>query len=103
MEEWAYFVQALANVKEGDGSLLDNVFVFGLTDQSFAKTHAIEGIPMFTAGRAGGRVKTGYHIDGGTSPGTRVGYTALRLMGVDVPSWGNQSNNTSKEIGEILV
>jgi hypothetical protein len=32
-----------------------------------------------------------------------VGYTALRLMGVDVPSWGNQSNNTSKEIGEILV
>ena len=39
----------------------------------------------------------------GASPGTRVGYTALRLMGVDVPSWGNQSNNTSKEIGEILV
>lgn len=103
MQEWAHFVQALANFKEGDGTLLDNVFVFALTDQSFAKTHAIEGIPMFTAGRAGGRVKTGLHIDGGGTPGTRVGYTAMQLMGVDAPSWGNQSNNTSKEIGEILV
>jgi hypothetical protein len=103
MEEWAYFVQAMANFKEGDGTLLDNVFVFALTDQSFAKTHAIEGIPMFTAGRAGGRVKTGMHLDGGGSPGTRVGYTAMRLMGIEADSWGNQSNNTSKEIGEILV
>ncbi len=103
MEEWAYFVQALANFKEGDGTLLDNSFIVALTDQSFAKTHAIEGIPMFTAGRAGGRVKTGLHIDGGGTPGTRVGYTAMRLMGIDAPSWGNQSNNTSKEIGEILV
>ena len=34
---------------------------------------------------------------------TRVGYTALRLMGVDKPSWGVNSNNTSQEIGEILA
>jgi hypothetical protein len=103
MEEWAYFVQAMANIKEGDGTLLDNSFVFALTDQSFAKMHAIEGIPMFTAGRAGGRLKTGLHIDGGGTPGTRVGYTAMRVMGLEAQSWGNQSNNTSKEIGEILV
>jgi hypothetical protein len=32
-----------------------------------------------------------------------MGYTALRVMGVEVPSWGSQSNNTSKEIGEILA
>ena len=103
MEEWAYFVQAMANIKEGDGTLLDNSFVFALTDQSFAKLHAIEGIPMFTAGRAGGRLKTGLHIDGGGTPGTRVGYTAMSVMGLEAQSWGSQSNNTSKEIGEILV
>jgi hypothetical protein len=103
MEEWAYYVQALASIKEGAGSMLDNVFVYATTDQSFAKIHAIEGIPMFTAGRAQGRVKTGLHLDGGGSQGTRLGYTALRLMGVDVPSWGDQSNHTSKEIGEILA
>lgn len=103
MEEWAYYVQALADFREGDGSLLDNSLIYATTDQSFAKIHGIEGIPMFSAGRAGGRVKTGLHIDGGGSPGCRLGYTAMRLMGVDVPSWGDKSNNTSDEIGEILA
>lgn len=103
MEEWAYYVQALADFREGDGSLLDNSLIYATTDQSFAKIHGIEGIPMFSAGRAGGRVKTGLHIDGGGSPGCRLGYTAMRLMGVDVPSWGDKSNNTSNEIGEILA
>ncbi|GIT20851.1 MAG: hypothetical protein CM1200mP40_05330 [Gammaproteobacteria bacterium] len=65
MDEWAYYVDALANFKEGDGSLLDNSFIYATTDQSFAKLHAIDGIPMFSAGTAGGRVKTGLHVDGG--------------------------------------
>jgi hypothetical protein len=103
MEEWAYFVDALSKIKEGDGSMLDHVLIYAHTDQSFAKTHSIEGIPMFTAGTAGRRIKTGLHIDGGGSPGTRLGYTAMRLMGLDVPAWGSMSNQTSKEIGEILV
>lgn len=103
MDEWVYFVEAMKKIKEGDGTMLDNVFVYATTDQSFAKVHSIEGIPMFTAGHAGGRVKTGLHIDGGRTPGTRLGYTALRVMGLDVPYWGDQSNRTSEEIGEILV
>ncbi len=103
MDEWLYYVQALAKFKEGDGTMLDNVFVYATTDQSFAKTHSIEGIPMFSAGRAQGRIKTGMHLSGGGTPGTRLGYTAMKLMGLDVASWGDQSNNTSKEIGEILA
>ena len=103
MQEWAWYVQALANVKEGAGCMLDHVLVYCTTDQSLAKTHSIDGIPMFTAGTAGGRIRTGLHIDGGGSAGTRLGYTAMRLMGMDVASWGTQSNSTSKEIGEILV
>jgi hypothetical protein len=103
MEEWAYYVGALEKVKEGAGTMLDNVLIYATTDQSFAKIHAIEGIPMFTAGRAGGRIKTGLHIDGGGSQGTRLGLTAMRLMGLDMAAWGDQSNNTSKEISEILV
>jgi len=103
MEEWAYYIQALANFREGDGSLLDNAFIYATTDQSFAKTHSIEGIPLFSAGTAGGRVKTGLHIDGAGTPGCRLGYTAQRLMGLDIESWGGKSNTTSSEIGEILA
>jgi Protein of unknown function (DUF1552) len=103
MQEWAYYVQALANLKEGAGSMLDNVLIYANTDQSFAKIHSIEGIPMFTAGTAGGRIKTGLHIDGGGSPGTRLGLTSMKLMGLELESWGEQSNRTSKVISEILV
>ncbi|MFT4862657.1 MAG: hypothetical protein ACI95C_001878 [Pseudohongiellaceae bacterium] len=103
MEEWAYYVQALASFKEGDGSLLDNSLIYATTDQSFAKIHGIEGIPMFTAGNAGGLVKTGLHLDGGGSAACRLGYTVQRLMGLDIESWGTKSNNTSSLVSEILA
>jgi len=102
-EEWVYFVEAFSKVKEGDGTLLDNMLIYASTDQSFAKIHSIEGLPMFSAGRAGGKIKTGLHLDGGGTPGTRLGYTMMKTLGVDIKSWGTQSNDTSKEIGEILV
>jgi hypothetical protein len=83
--------------------MLDNVLIYATTDQSFAKIHSIEGIPMFTAGNLRGRVKTGLHLDGGGSQGTRLGYTVQKLMGLDIAAWGEKSNNTSKEITEILT
>lgn len=102
-EQWAFFVDAFSKVKEGDGTLLDNTLIYASTDQSFAKIHSIEGLPMFTAGRGGGKFKTGMHIDGGGTPGARLGYTMMKSMGVELTSWGTQSNNTSKAISEILV
>lgn len=103
MKHWAKLVQALAMHKEGAGTVLDNTLVYAHSDVSWAKIHALEGIPMFTAGSAGGKLKTGLHIQGKEDPGTRLGYTALKVMGADVPSWGLKSNTTSKEIGEILA
>lgn len=103
LEEWAYFVEAFTKVKEGDGTLLDNMLVYASTDSGLARVHAIDNIPMFTAGRAGGKLKTGLHIDGAGSAATRVGYTSLKLMGVDVASWGTKSNSTSQPVGEVLA
>jgi hypothetical protein len=103
MIEWAYFVEAFTKFKEGDGHLIDNVLIYGTTDQALARIHSIENQPMFTAGRAGGKVKTGYHIKGDGTPGTRLGLTCMKVMGLDVDNWGQQSNGTSKEIGEMLV
>jgi hypothetical protein len=103
MEAWAYFVDAFSKVKEGDGTLLDNVLIYATTDHGYARVHSLDKMPMFTAGRAGGRLKTGLHIDLKGEAGTRLGYTALRAMGVNTPQWGTKSNQTSKEIGEILA
>ena len=103
MESWSYFVDAFTKIKEGDSTLLDNTLIYATTDHALARVHSLDGIPVFTAGRAGGKVKTGIHVDGAGTPAVRVGYTAMRVLDVDISSWGARSNNTSKEIGEILV
>ncbi|MBX7199332.1 MAG: DUF1552 domain-containing protein [Rhodospirillaceae bacterium] len=103
MESWGEFVSILASVKEGDGTLLDHSLVYAMSDISYAKIHSLDNIPMFTAGTAGGRIKTGLHLQGNGDPGTRLGYTLMKVLGLDIPSWGTLSNTTSKEISEILV
>jgi hypothetical protein len=83
--------------------LLDRSLIYAHSDTEYAKVHSLDGIPMMTAGRANGRVKTGLHIDGQGDPATRLGYTLQRVMGLQSSSWGTGSMNTNKEIGEILV
>src|SRR5690606_25727961 len=103
MESWVDFVQAFKNIPEGDGTLLDNVLILGTTDVGYARTHAIDGMSVFLAGRAGGQITTGQHIDLKGGSVAQVGYTALRLMGVDTPSWGTLSNKSSEVISEVLA
>jgi hypothetical protein len=103
METFAYFVHALASMPEGSGSVLDNSVVFAHSDQEFAKVHSINGIPMMTAGRAGGRIRSGLHIDGNGEVPTRLGYTLMKVMGVNIGDWGKGSLKTSREITEILT
>ena len=103
MDGWVDFVSAFKTVKEGDGTLLDNVLIYATTDHGYARTHSLDGIPAFTAGRAGGRVKSGLHVDAKATSVCRLGYTCMKVMGVNKPSWGVNSNNTSQDIGEIVV
>jgi hypothetical protein len=65
MELFASVLKELDAVPEGDGTLLDHSLTFAYSDQSYAKIHAVDGIPMFVAGNASGRMKTGFHIAGG--------------------------------------
>jgi hypothetical protein len=102
-KEFAYFVDKLATLPEGDGSLLDHCLVYAHSDCALAKTHSIDGIPMFTAGSLNGSVRTGLHIDGKGEPGTRLGYTVQRLMGLPITSWGQGSMQATREISEIVV
>ncbi len=103
MECWSDFVAAFKEIPEGDGTLLDNVLILGTTDVGYARTHAIDGMSVFLAGRAGGRAKSGIHVDLKGGSVAQVGYTALRLLGVDTPSWGTLSNQTSEVIHDVVV
>ena len=103
MEAWLYYVQAFANIKEGAGTLLDNTLIVAGSDHGYARVHGLEGMAMFTAGRAGGKIKSGLHVAGHGAPVTELGFTAMRTLGLDRESWGAKGNQTSKMISEIVA
>ncbi len=103
MESFGYFVKALASVPEGDGTLLDNAVVYAHSDHEYAKIHSIAGIPMMTAGKAGGRLKTGLHVDGKGEVATQLGLTLLKTMGLSQEQWGSGALRTSRVISEIVA
>jgi hypothetical protein len=103
MAAWGEFVGAMANIREGDGTLLDNSLVFAHSDTEYAKTHNVVGIPVMLAGKAGGKVKSGVHVKGNGDPITRIGLTLQQLMGVPVDKWGTKSMITSKVVSEIIA
>jgi Protein of unknown function (DUF1552) len=103
MELFAMLLKELDGIQEGDGTLLDHSLVFAFSDQSFAKTHAVDGIPMLVAGSASGRMKTGFHIAGASNPVSRVGLTLQKGLGMAVDSWGAGSMETRSAYTELLA
>ena len=103
VEGFADYLAALNNITEGDKTLLDRAVIMGVTDTGFAKVHSYENVPIFTAGAAGGRMKTGLHIVGKGDPTTRVGLTVQQALGLPLNSWGTDSMATSKTITEVLA
>jgi hypothetical protein len=103
MESWSLFVQTLANVKEGDGTLLDRCLVMGHSDTEYARIHSISGIPVMTAGSAGGRIKTGIHVNQVGEPITRIGFTIQQALGVPMEKWGVGTMQTNKPVSEITI
>lgn len=103
MELFCAFLKEVDAIPEGDGTLLDHSLFFAFTDQSFAKIHAVDGLPIFTAGGASGRMKTGYHIPGDGSAVSRVGLTIQKAMEVSLETWGKGSMETKSPYTELLA
>lgn len=97
------FLDAIAAIPEGDGTLLDHCLVLAHSDCSIAKSHAVEGIPVMVAGNAGGRIRTGFHMAGNADPISRIGLTVQQAMGLQLDRWGVSSMETGRTITELLA
>ncbi|HEY8385823.1 MAG TPA: DUF1552 domain-containing protein [Porticoccaceae bacterium] len=103
MIAWREFLDELASIPEGDGTLLDNTLILAHSDCSIAKSHAVEGIPVMIAGSGGGRVRTGFHMAGKGDSLARIGLTVQQAMGVKVDRWGVKSMETNRVITDLLA
>ncbi|MCB9730902.1 MAG: DUF1552 domain-containing protein [Deltaproteobacteria bacterium] len=104
MESFAYQVESLARIEEGDGTLLDSMAVLGTSEISLGKTHALDDFPLLIAGSAGGRLREGIHhaSTGGEKTG-KVTLSLLRAMGVEAASWGDEGGYADSGMSAIEV
>jgi len=102
METFATMLRKLDSIKEGDGTLLDHSLVFATSESNYAKLHTIDSLPIMIAGSAGGKWRSGQHINGKGDPTSRVGLTIQQAFGIPIGSWGTGAMATSKSIGEAI-
>lgn len=98
LTQFAYFLEQLKRIKEGEGTLLDNsmiVYGGGIGD---GNAHNHDDLPVLLAGRGGGALRTGRHVrfsrntpmtnlylsllDRAGVPTERIGDSTGRLVGV---------------------
>jgi hypothetical protein len=90
--QFAYFLEKLKSVKEGEGTLLDNsmiVYGSGLAD---GNAHAHDQLPVLLAGKCGGAIHPGRHIRyEKETPMTNLFMSMLERLGAPVERVGDST------------
>jgi len=95
--EMAYLIDRVANIREGDGTLLDNSMIVYGSGMADGNAHAHADIPTVVFGRAGGTIDSGRHVV--CPPNTPICNLWLSLMdrmGVELERFGDSSGRLSQ-------
>ncbi len=90
IEQFAYLLNKLKSVKEGDGTLLDNCMIVYGSGISDGNRHNHNDLPILLAGKGGGTLKSGRHIRyEKETPLMNLYLCMLDRVGVHVDSFGD--------------
>jgi hypothetical protein len=104
MTEFAYFVERLSQVVEGDGTLLDRCAILATTDCAYGRQHSLEEYPILLAGNACGSLVQGIHYRSTSSENTsKVLLSLVRIMGLSRDKFGLYEGEVSDGLSAIEV
>jgi hypothetical protein len=101
---FATLLDKLSAEKDVNGqTLLDSSLIMGTSEYGEGFTHSNKEHPFIFAGKAGGKVESGWHVrdEGGNM--ARAHLTVLRALGVDAPSYGFNGGETSDALPFLLA
>lgn len=102
MQEFAYLLEALDRIPEGDGTLLDNCLILGASEVSEGRTHSLDEVPLLVAGGGCGKLKMGQHIRSYSADNAgKLMVSLLRGMEMQVASWGAGDTLETEGISEL--
>ncbi len=92
MQQYAYFLERLDAIREGDGTLLDNsmiLFGSGLRD---GMRHSPFDLPIVVGGSGGGKLNTGQNVRyPDRTPLANLHHTMLTAMDIEVDHFGDST------------
>ena len=92
MELFAGWLQSLKQVREGEGSLLDNCMIVYGSGIEDGNSHAHHNLPVLMAGRGGGSLSTGRHVRyEKNTPMANLFLSMLDRMGVQAERFGDST------------
>jgi uncharacterized protein DUF1552 len=96
MEQFAYFLQKMKSIKEGDGTLLDHSMIMLGSGISDGDRHNHDELPIVLAGKGGGFIKPGRHIRfPRNTPLCNLYLSMLENMGVKQERFGDSNGRLS--------
>lgn len=88
-QQFAYLLERLDAVKEGDGTMLDNTVVLWCNELGNGNTHARTKLPIVMAGGLGGHFRTGRFLRyPAKTPHSKLLVSLLQAFGVQTDSFG---------------
>ncbi len=87
----------------GDGTLLDQAAILGVTDVQEGQSHRLVDIPVLVAGAAGGGLRSpSVHLRPRGENVTRVHLTLLQALGLPFDRFGTAICQTDRPLTELL-
>ncbi len=98
IEQYAYVVQRMKAIREGEGNLLDNSLIVIGSGLSNGNSHSYRDLPVVMAGKAGGRLRTGFYRNyPGAAPLANLWLTVAQAFGINQPRFAD-STGTLREL-----
>jgi hypothetical protein len=100
VSEFTYFLDKLASIKEGEGTLLDNSMILYGSGISDGNRHRHDDLPIVLAGRGGGTIETGRHVRiERETPLNNLFLSMLDRVGVPVDELGDSTGRLCELAG----
>ena len=97
--QFAYLLDKLRTVREGDGTLLDNCMILYGSGNGDGNRHNHDNLPILLAGKGGGTLTTGRHVVyPRETPLTNLYLSLLERMGVQVDSFGDSTGRPDEPL-----
>jgi len=92
LEQYAYMLERLKAIREGEGNLLDNSMILLGAGMRDGNAHSPRNLPILLSGRGGGTLATGRHlVYEKNTPLCNLYQALLNRMGVPVETFGDST------------